>query len=125
MYFHAFFSLNTKGKSFTTKRFLFWEREDFETEPTLNEIFEKVSVLLSWSCAVSSEEFVAVEDVCTAPMMADKDILEFAQGSKNIIEAYSDDENGTNNAATVPISSEIRSITKSMHSYLDVHSIVK
>uniref|UniRef100_A0A8C4RRF5 Tigger transposable element-derived protein 4 n=1 Tax=Erpetoichthys calabaricus TaxID=27687 RepID=A0A8C4RRF5_ERPCA len=99
------------------------EKEDIETEPTLNEMFEKVSVLLDCP-TVSSEEFVAVDDdnVCTAPIMADKDILEFVQSSKNIIDADSDDENEMNNAAPVPTSSEMRNIMKSMLSYLDAHS---
>ncbi|GFX76748.1 hypothetical protein TNCV_664551 [Trichonephila clavipes] len=53
---------------------------------------------------VSSEEFVAVNDpnVCTASIMADKDILEFVQSSKNIIKADSGDENKMNNATPVP-----------------------
>ncbi|GFW48549.1 uncharacterized protein TNCV_1111081 [Trichonephila clavipes] len=41
---------------------------------------------------------------------------------KNIIDADSDDESGTNNAAPVPTSSEMRNIMKSMRSYLNVHS---
>ncbi|GFS96474.1 hypothetical protein TNCV_17881 [Trichonephila clavipes] len=43
---------------------------------------------------VSSEEFVAVGDdnVCTARIMTYKDILEFVQSSKNIIDRDSDDE---------------------------------
>uniref|UniRef100_A0A8C4SEN5 HTH CENPB-type domain-containing protein n=1 Tax=Erpetoichthys calabaricus TaxID=27687 RepID=A0A8C4SEN5_ERPCA len=99
------------------------EKEDIETEPTLNEMFEKVSVLLDCP-TVSSEEFVAVDDdnVCTAPIMTDKDILEFVQSSKNIIDADSDNENEMNNAAPVPTSSEMRNIMKSMRSYLDAHS---
>ncbi|GFX48989.1 uncharacterized protein TNCV_2797801 [Trichonephila clavipes] len=50
---------------------------------------------------VLSEEFIAVGDdnVCTAPIMADKDILEFLQSSKNIIDPDSDNENEMNNAA--------------------------
>ncbi|GFU75463.1 hypothetical protein TNCV_2861791 [Trichonephila clavipes] len=51
--------------------------------------------------------------------MSDKDILELAQSSKNIIETDSDDENEMNNAAPVPTSSEMRNIMKSMRSYLD------
>ncbi|GFW88673.1 hypothetical protein TNCV_2833341 [Trichonephila clavipes] len=66
---------------------------------------------------IYSEEFIAVGQ----GIMADKDILEFFKNSKNIIDANSDDENEMNNAATVPISSEMRNITKNMHSYLDAH----
>ncbi|GFV73013.1 putative DD41D transposase [Trichonephila clavipes] len=40
--------------------------------------------------------------------MADKDILEFVQSSKNIFDADSDNENEMNNAAPVPTSSEMR-----------------
>ncbi|GFW37358.1 hypothetical protein TNCV_859651 [Trichonephila clavipes] len=54
--------------------------------------------------------------------MADKDILEFVQSSKNIIDADSDVQNEMNNAASVPISCEMRNTMKSMHSYLDAHS---
>ncbi|GFW33815.1 hypothetical protein TNCV_3589001 [Trichonephila clavipes] len=73
--------------------------------------------------SVSSEEFVAVGDaVGTAPIMADKGILEFLQSSKNIIDADSDDEKEMNNAAPVPTSSEMRNVMKNMFSYLDAHS---
>ncbi|GFU57713.1 hypothetical protein TNCV_3638651 [Trichonephila clavipes] len=58
-------------------------------------------------------------NVCTALNMTDKDILEFVQSSKNIIDADPDDENEMNNAAPVPKSSEMRNIKKSMCSYLD------
>ncbi|GFW20555.1 hypothetical protein TNCV_1047801 [Trichonephila clavipes] len=54
--------------------------------------------------------------------MANKDILEFVQCSKNIIEADSDDKNELNNATPVPTSSELRNIMKSMSSYLDANS---
>ncbi|GFT45897.1 SCAN domain-containing protein 3 [Trichonephila clavipes] len=68
-------------------------------DPTLNEIYEKVSELLD--CPnISLEEFVAVDDndVCTSPITAEKDILEgFFQSSKNITDADSDDENEMNN----------------------------
>ncbi|GFW39342.1 SCAN domain-containing protein 3 [Trichonephila clavipes] len=58
--------------------------------------------------AVSSEECIAVDEdnVCTTPIMADKDILEFVESSKNIFEADSDHENEINN---VPTSSEMKS----------------
>ncbi|GFW77299.1 hypothetical protein TNCV_924151 [Trichonephila clavipes] len=54
--------------------------------------------------------------------MADKDILEFVQSSKNIIDADSDDENEMNNAAPVLTSSETMNTIKNIHSYLDAHS---
>ncbi|GFV32275.1 SCAN domain-containing protein 3 [Trichonephila clavipes] len=83
-------------------------------------MFKKVFVLSNCP-TTSSEEIVAVNDdnMCTAPIMADKDILEFVKSSKNIIEVYSDDENEMNNAVPIPTSSEIRTITKSTRSYLD------
>ncbi|GFW86820.1 hypothetical protein TNCV_2809751 [Trichonephila clavipes] len=66
-------------------------------------MFEKVSVLLGY-LTVSLEEFVAtdVDNVCTAPIITDKDTLECAQNSKNIINADSDDKNEGINAAPVP-----------------------
>ncbi|GFV48351.1 hypothetical protein TNCV_2479161 [Trichonephila clavipes] len=65
----------------------------------------------------------AVDDdnVCIAPVMADKDILEFVQTHKNIIDADSDNENEMNNVAAVPTTSEMRNIIKSMRSYLGTH----
>ncbi|GFS80941.1 hypothetical protein TNCV_126711 [Trichonephila clavipes] len=50
---------------------------------------------------VLSEEISVVDDdnVCAVPIMADKDILEFFQSSKNIIDADSKDGNEMNNAA--------------------------
>ncbi|GFX03143.1 hypothetical protein TNCV_4289261 [Trichonephila clavipes] len=56
-----------------------------------------------------------------APIMADKDILQFVQSSKNVIHADSDDENKINVAAPVPTSSEMRNIMKSMPNYFDAH----
>ncbi|GFU56330.1 hypothetical protein TNCV_582641 [Trichonephila clavipes] len=53
----------------------------------------------------SSKELFAVDDdnVYTAPtIMADKDILEFVQSLKDIIDADSDDENEMNKEAPVP-----------------------
>ncbi|GFX22610.1 hypothetical protein TNCV_2993451 [Trichonephila clavipes] len=49
---------------------------------------------------VSSKEFVVAEDdnVCTAPIRTHKDILEFVQSSKNIVDADSGDENKMDNA---------------------------
>ncbi|GFY16540.1 hypothetical protein TNCV_735691 [Trichonephila clavipes] len=53
---------------------------------------------------VLSEEFIAVDsdNMCTAPIMAEKDNLEFVESSKNITEADSNDENEMNYAAPVP-----------------------
>ncbi|GFT31988.1 hypothetical protein TNCV_3468421 [Trichonephila clavipes] len=53
--------------------------------------------------------------------MADKDLLEFFQKSKNIIDGDSDDEKEMNGAGSVPTSSEMRNVTKRMRSYLDAH----
>ncbi|GFV54946.1 hypothetical protein TNCV_3144851 [Trichonephila clavipes] len=60
------------------------------------------------------EEFLAVggDNVCTAPIMADKNFLEFVQNSTDIIDVDLDDENEMNNAAPVPTSSETRNIMK-------------
>ncbi|GFX22218.1 hypothetical protein TNCV_2950641 [Trichonephila clavipes] len=71
---------------------------------------------------VSSEEFFAGEDdnVCTAPIMTYKVILEFVQSTKNIIDVDSNDENEMN-ATPVPKSFEKKNIVKSMHSYVDKH----
>ncbi|GFY11333.1 hypothetical protein TNCV_4473161 [Trichonephila clavipes] len=46
--------------------------------------------------------------------MPNKDIFEFVQSSKNIIDADSDDENEMNYAAHVPTSSEMRNIMKKL-----------
>ncbi|GFS74898.1 uncharacterized protein TNCV_1395771 [Trichonephila clavipes] len=63
---------------------------------------------------VSSEELIPENDsnVSTASIMADKDILELVQSSKNIIDVDSDDENKMNNAAHVPTSSEMKNAMK-------------
>ncbi|GFW72964.1 hypothetical protein TNCV_830871 [Trichonephila clavipes] len=77
-----------------------------------------LSVLLDCS-TVSSEECVAVEDdnVVTAPMMADKDILEFVQSSKSIIDTIdSDHKNEMTNVAPGPMSSDMKSIMQRMRS---------
>ncbi|GFS78692.1 hypothetical protein TNCV_3148681 [Trichonephila clavipes] len=68
-----------------------------------------------------SEEFDTVHDdnKYTAPIIADKDISEFFQISKNIIDADSDDENEMNNAIPLPTSSEMRNVMKNIRSYLD------
>ncbi|GFT38699.1 hypothetical protein TNCV_1498901 [Trichonephila clavipes] len=72
---------------------------------------------------VLSEEIIAIDDdnMYTAPIVADKDILEFIQSSKNIIDADSCDENETNNAANVPTLFQMRNIMKILHSNLDAH----
>ncbi|GFX96952.1 putative transposable element [Trichonephila clavipes] len=74
------------------------------------------------SSILLSDECVAVDDdnVSTTPFMADKDILELVQSSKNIID--SDSKNEMNNAALAPTSFEKRNIMKSMFSYLDAHT---
>ncbi|GFV38643.1 hypothetical protein TNCV_2731791 [Trichonephila clavipes] len=83
-------------------------------------MFEKVSVLLDCP-TVSSKELFAVDDynVCKAPIMADKDILELVQSSKNIIGTDFNDKN----EAPVAMSSIMRNI-KNMcgYGYLDVDS---
>ncbi|GFV68813.1 hypothetical protein TNCV_1626061 [Trichonephila clavipes] len=83
----------------------------------------ELSVLLDCP-TVSTKEFVAVDDdnVCTEPIVADKDTLEFFQSSKNISDADSDDENEMNDEDPVTTSSEMQNIMKSMRSYLDAHS---
>ncbi|GFW98786.1 hypothetical protein TNCV_2837471 [Trichonephila clavipes] len=69
------------------------------------------------------EESTAIDDgnVCREEIMTDKNILGYVQSSRNIFDANSDDENGTNNAALVPKSSEMRNIMESMLSYLDAY----
>ncbi|GFV06356.1 hypothetical protein TNCV_1528801 [Trichonephila clavipes] len=81
---------------------------------------EKISVLLDCPNA-SWEEFGAVDydNLCTTLITADKDNLEFHQGSQNITEADLNDKNEMNNA---PSSSEMKSIMKSVRSYLDSYS---
>ncbi|GFV43116.1 SCAN domain-containing protein 3 [Trichonephila clavipes] len=90
------------------------EQEKYGKHHKRNEMFEKVSVLLN-CLTISLEEFVAVEEdnVCTAPIVAGKHILELVQCSKNIIDADSEDENEMNNAALVPASSEMRNTMES------------
>ncbi|GFW30173.1 hypothetical protein TNCV_1054841 [Trichonephila clavipes] len=84
---------------------------------------EKVFVLFDWS-TVSPEEFVEVDDanVCTAPVMTDKHILEFVQSAKNIFDADSYSEKEINNAVPVPTPWEMRNIVKSIRSYLNAYS---
>ncbi|GFV84178.1 hypothetical protein TNCV_3038382 [Trichonephila clavipes] len=59
--------------------------------------------------------------MCTAPIMADKDILEFVESSKNI-DVDADSENEMNIASLVPTIVEMRIVVKSMCSYLAAHS---
>ncbi|GFS57801.1 hypothetical protein TNCV_2909051 [Trichonephila clavipes] len=82
----------------------------------MNKIRE-ISAVLDCLIAVL-EEFLSIDDdnVYTAPFMADKDILEFFQSSKNMIEADSEDKNELKIADSVPTSSELRSVVKSMGS---------
>ncbi|GFS52405.1 hypothetical protein TNCV_4851041 [Trichonephila clavipes] len=110
-------------KSLNSKRFPFRKRSNYGKHRTFNEMFDEVSVLLYFP-TVSSEEFVAVDDdnVRTDPIMADKDILDFVQSSKRIIDADFGDENEMNHAALARSSSEKRNIMTSRRSYLDTHS---
>ncbi|GFY14589.1 hypothetical protein TNCV_4827931 [Trichonephila clavipes] len=84
-------------------------------------MLQKVSVLLDCPTA-SSEEFIVVgnDNVCTALFMTDKDIWEFVQSSKNIIDADSWDENEMDNANPFLTSLETKNIMKSIRSYLNV-----
>ncbi|GFW59388.1 hypothetical protein TNCV_2911331 [Trichonephila clavipes] len=63
---------------------------------------------------VSSEEFISVDDdnVCTASIMADKDILDFVHCPKNIIDVVIADENEMDNGVHVPTLSKMRNIMK-------------
>ncbi|GFY15423.1 hypothetical protein TNCV_1572341 [Trichonephila clavipes] len=76
--------------------------------PGMNKI-RKTPAGLDCPTVLLSEEFIGVDDdnVCTAKTMADKDILEFVQSSKNIIDADSVGENEMNNAAPVLTSSKM------------------
>ncbi|GFV18460.1 transposable element Tcb1 transposase [Trichonephila clavipes] len=95
---------NSSSAASTRKR---WgEEEDIETEPTLNEMFEKA--VLSDCPATSSEEYIAIDvDVYISLIIADKDILESVQNSKNIINADSNNEIEMSNASPVSASSEM------------------
>ncbi|GFU89160.1 hypothetical protein TNCV_2896081 [Trichonephila clavipes] len=70
----------------------------------------------------SNPSTVDDDNVCTTPILADKDILEFVQSLKNVCDADSDDEKEMNNADLVLMSSKMRNIMKSMCSYLGTHS---
>ncbi|GFV35518.1 hypothetical protein TNCV_3205491 [Trichonephila clavipes] len=91
--------------------------------PSRNE--QNTETLASLDCSIVTwEEFDAVDDdnVCIASIMAGKDTFEFAQSSKNIIDANLDDGTEITYTAPAPTSSETRNIMKSMSSYLDAHS---
>ncbi|GFW45108.1 hypothetical protein TNCV_716101 [Trichonephila clavipes] len=62
------------------------------------------------------------DNVCTAPIMANKDILGFVQSPKNSFDADSNNGNEMNDAGLVPTSSEMRDIMKGMRSYLGAYS---
>ncbi|GFU28444.1 hypothetical protein TNCV_1938321 [Trichonephila clavipes] len=65
---------------------------------------------------------VDYDNLCTAPIIAEKDFFEFVHSSKHIVDADSDDENEIDDAAPIPTSFEMRNVMKSLHSYLDAHS---
>ncbi|GFW32356.1 hypothetical protein TNCV_675151 [Trichonephila clavipes] len=75
-------------------------------------------------CPIVLSIIVAVGDdnVYSAPIMADTDILEFVQSSKNTIDVGSVDEFQMNNSASVPTSAKMRNVMENMCSYLDAHS---
>lgn len=98
------------------------ESADIESEPTFNEIFGKVSELLDCP-TVSINEYVSIDnDVSTAPILTEKEILEMVKNPK--VSADSDDEfdNGFNDAVPVPSTSEVRKMINSVRCYLDAHS---
>ncbi|GFX98473.1 uncharacterized protein TNCV_4002421 [Trichonephila clavipes] len=103
-----------------TKDLMSTLKEDIKTEPTLSGLFEKGSAILDRP-TVASEGFVPVDDdnEYIAQIMANKEIWQFDQSPKNIVDADSDDENKMNLAAPVPASSEIR---YTINSYLDAYS---
>ncbi|GFV78452.1 hypothetical protein TNCV_3477671 [Trichonephila clavipes] len=78
----------------------------------------------NWIANTGSLRNIARDDdnLCTAPIMVGKYVLDFDQNSKNIIDVDFDVENEMNNAAPVSTLSEMRTIMKNMHSYLDAHS---
>lgn len=112
------------GFSKTTNSFAPEESADTKTEPTFNEMFGKVSALLDCP-TLSLNEYVAVDDnVCTAPIMTQKEIVEIVQNPNDSTYVDSDDEseNGISDAVPVPSTSEMRKIIKSMRSYLNAQS---
>ena len=78
--------------------------------------------LYYWA-VLSCYKFFAIDNdnVCTAPIMADKDILEFVQSSKKNNADFDDEKL----VAPDPMSSKERNIMKSMLRYLDSHSNAK
>ncbi|GFV52984.1 hypothetical protein TNCV_2876501 [Trichonephila clavipes] len=80
------------------------------------------AVILNPAVSLSLPEHLDDDIVCIASIMSDKDIFEFVQSLKNIIDAYFDDEIEMNNVAPVPTSSEMRSIMEGMRSFLGAHS---
>ncbi|GFU91255.1 hypothetical protein TNCV_4925851 [Trichonephila clavipes] len=72
---------------------------------------------------VLSEELIALCDgnMSSTTIIVDRNILEFVQSSKNFMDGDSDDESEVNNAASVPVSNELRNVMKSKRSYLDAH----
>ncbi|GFX72178.1 DUF4817 domain-containing protein [Trichonephila clavipes] len=85
---HPYYKLNTK-------KYPFWARTKYGKHQP-------------------SEKFIEVDDdnVCTASITADKNILEFVQCSKNITDADSDEENKMDNEAPNLASSKMRNIMK-------------
>lgn len=112
------------GFSKTTNSLAREESADTETEPTFNEMFGKATALLDCP-TLSLNEYVAVDDdVCTAPIMTEKEIVEIVQNPNDSTYVDSDDEseNGISDAVPVPSTSEMRKIIKSMRSYLNAQS---
>ncbi|GFT21378.1 hypothetical protein TNCV_3816561 [Trichonephila clavipes] len=93
------------------------------TKPCCFVIPQKIPARSSYPITLS-EEFIELDDYkrCYTPIGAGKNILEFVQSSKNIIDADFNDENEMNNAAPILTSSEMRIARKIMRSYLDAHS---
>ncbi|GFT20021.1 hypothetical protein TNCV_4994221 [Trichonephila clavipes] len=63
-----------------------------------------------FNALIYDDNAVDDDNVCTAPIMTVKDILEFVQN----IDADFDDENEVNNAFCIPTSSEMRNIMKTV-----------
>ncbi|GFT11547.1 hypothetical protein TNCV_2523611 [Trichonephila clavipes] len=62
------------------------------------------------------------DNVCTAAITANKDILVYVQSLNDIVGIDSNNENEINIATPVPTSSDMRNIMKSMRSYFEAHS---
>lgn len=84
------------------------ESADIETGPTFSEIFKKVSTLLACPTASLEEFVVDYDNLCTAPIMAGKDILEIVQSSKDAIDVDSDEEFDNEVNIAVPILSTLK-----------------